>query len=137
MKNPYTYRTPWRKKKFNLNPVRYMVHDSHFADGKLKSGDILLTKLSNGDFKRSLKSFLTCLIGSKKIKKAYVTLNRSEEIGLRMTLALTLSETGTYCRHWSRGVTGSDLHTKIRLLCREDNVQGKGCNREATWELLQ
>lgn len=60
-----------KQKHLHLNPVRQTVQGSHFADGKLKFGDILLTER---DFKRSLKPFLTCLIGSKKIKKASVTL---------------------------------------------------------------
>ena len=47
------------------------------------------------------------------------TEDRSEEIGLRRTLAFILSETGTYRRYWSRGVTGSDLRMKIRLLYSE------------------
>lgn len=103
-----------------------MVHDSHFADGKLKLGDILLIEL---EFKLSLEPFSDMPGRFKKYQKDLCYMgHRSEEIGLRRTLACTLGEVevGTYCRHASRGVTGSDLHLTIWLLNREETVQGEG-----------
>lgn len=91
-----------------------MAQDSHFADGKLKFGDILAIEL---EFKLSPKPFSDMHGRLKEYKKGlhYIG-NRSREIGLRRTLAFTLGEIGTYCRHWSRRVTGSGLHSKRWLL---------------------
>lgn len=91
-----------------------MAQDSHFADRKLKSGDILTIELA---FKLSPKPFSVMHGRLKEYKKGLHCIgNRSREIGLRRTLAFILGEIGTNCRHWSRRVTGSGLHSKIWLL---------------------
>lgn len=118
------------KKYFYLNSVRQIIHDSNFADWKLKFEDILVIEL---EFKLSPKPFSHMPDRFKEFQKGlhYIG-NRSGEIELRRTLAFTLCETGTCCRPWSKEVTDSDLHVKI---LRRDCAQ-QGLKRETSQELM-
>lgn len=102
------------KKHIYFNPVKLMVHDSHFANGKQKVvGDILLAEQES---KLSLKPFSLFLAGSRnKYKGLCYTGNRSGGIGLRRVLAFTLHEIGTHCRHGSKAQNLTYILKKRRL----------------------
>lgn len=74
-----------------------MVHDSYFADGDLKFRHRLVIELK---FKLSPESFAHIPGRFQEYQKDLCFVeNRNREIGLRRTLAFTLSETGAYSRH--------------------------------------